>query len=82
MFVIDNIRRVSAIVVWLGVISSKLAARGGLLVLVLFLLGGMLAGEDGSAGISVDNAEAAHALVTLALAISRLEGGLQTPTSA
>ena len=56
MFVIDNIILVSAILILLGVISSKLSARVGLPVLVLFLLVGMLAGEDGIAGISFDNA--------------------------
>ena len=81
MFVIDNIILVSAILILLGVISSKLSARVGLPVLVLFLLVGMLAGEDGIAGISFDNAEAAHALGTLALAIILFDGGLQTPTS-
>lgn len=81
MFVIDNIILVSAILILLGVISSKLSARVGLPVLVLFLLVGMLAGEDGIAGISFNNAEAAHALGTLALAIILFDGGLQTPTS-
>ncbi|OUS69548.1 K+/H+ antiporter [Pseudoalteromonas sp. A601] len=79
MFVIDNIILVSAVLILLGVISSKLSARVGLPVLVLFLLVGMLAGEDGIAGISFDNAEAAHALGTLALAIILFDGGLQTP---
>ncbi|BDF93549.1 MULTISPECIES: potassium/proton antiporter [Pseudoalteromonas] len=81
MFVIDNIILVSAILILFGVISSKLSARVGLPVLVLFLLVGMLAGEDGIAGISFDNAEAAHALGTLALAIILFDGGLQTPIS-
>ncbi|MCQ8877443.1 potassium/proton antiporter [Pseudoalteromonas shioyasakiensis] len=79
MFVIDNIILLSAVLILLGVISSKLSARVGLPVLVLFLLVGMLAGEDGIAGISFDNAEAAHALGTLALAIILFDGGLQTP---
>ncbi|TMO12339.1 potassium/proton antiporter, partial [Pseudoalteromonas sp. S185] len=58
MFVIDNIILVSAILILLGVSATKLSARVGLPVLVLFLLVGMLAGEDGIAGISFDNAEA------------------------
>jgi len=63
------------------VLSSKLSARLGLPVLVLFLITGMLAGENGIGGIVFDNAVAAHALGTLALALILFDGGLQTPVS-
>src|SRR5690554_2126352 len=79
MFVIDQLILIAAILILLGILSSKLSARLGLPVLVLFLLTGMLAGENGIGGISFDNPEAAHALGTLALAMILFDGGLQTP---
>ncbi|CAM3738116.1 potassium/proton antiporter [Rheinheimera salexigens] len=82
MFVIDHIILLAAVLILLGIMSSKLSARLGLPVLVLFLLVGMLAGEDGPGGIVFDNAGAAHALGTLALAIILFDGGLQTPLRA
>jgi len=82
MFLIDQIILLAAILILLGIISSKLSARLGLPVLVLFLIVGMLAGEDGPGGIFFDNADAAHSLGTLALAIILFDGGLQTPFKA
>lgn len=79
MFVIDQIILLGAILIILGILSSKLSARLGLPVLVLFLMVGMLAGEDGPGGIVFDNAQIAHALGSLALAIILFDGGLQTP---
>lgn len=79
MFLIDHIILVAAVLILLGIMSSKLSARLGLPVLVLFLMVGMLAGEDGPGGIFFDNADAAHSLGTLALAIILFDGGLQTP---
>lgn len=80
MFPIDHLILLGAILILLGILSSKLSARLGLPVLVLFLLVGMLAGEDG-VGIAFDNPQAAHALGTLALAMILFDGGLQTPIS-
>jgi cell volume regulation protein A len=81
MFVIDQIILLTAILIIFGILSSKLSARLGLPVLVLFLMVGMLAGEDGLGGIVFDNAQVAHALGSLALAIILFDGGLQTPMS-
>jgi cell volume regulation protein A len=82
MFLIDQIILLAAVLILLGIISSQLSARLGLPVLVLFLLVGMLAGEDGPGGILFDNAKAAHSLGTLALAMILFDGGLQTPLKA
>jgi cell volume regulation protein A len=79
MFLIDQIILLSALLILIGIVSSKLSARVGLPVLVLFLIVGMLAGEDGPGGIFFDNAKGAHALGTLALALILFDGGLQTP---
>ncbi|QIB64360.1 potassium/proton antiporter [Kineobactrum salinum] len=79
MFAIDQLILLAAILILFGIVSSKLSARLGLPVLVLFLLTGMLAGESGIGGIKFDNPNAAHALGTLALAMILFDGGLQTP---
>lgn len=82
MFLIDQIILLAAVLILLGIVSSKLSARLGLPVLVMFLMVGMLAGEDGPGGIFFDNAAAAHSLGTLALAMILFDGGLQTPLKA
>lgn len=79
MFVIDKLILLIAILLLLGIFSSKLSARIGLPVLVLFIFTGMLAGEDGIGGIVFDSPSIAHGLGSLALAIILFDGGLQTP---
>lgn len=79
MFVIDQLILLAAVLLVLGILSSKLSARLGLPLLVMFLIVGMLAGEDGPGGIYFDNAQIAHSLGSLALAIILFDGGLQTP---
>lgn len=81
MFIIDQIILLGAVLILLGIMSSKASARLGLPVLVLFLFVGMLAGERGIGGIAFDSPSAAHALGSLALAIILFDGGLQTPLS-
>ena len=81
MFLIDKIILLAAILLLVGIVSSKVSARLGLPVLVLFLLIGMLAGEGGIGGIAFDNTLAAHALGSIALALILFDGGLQTPMS-
>ena len=79
MFIIDQLILLAAILIAFGILSSKVSARLGLPVLVMFLIVGMLAGEDGPGGIDFDNALIAHSLGTLALAIILFDGGLNTP---
>ncbi|MBU3021522.1 potassium/proton antiporter [Aestuariibacter sp. A3R04] len=77
MFAIDYQILVAAVLLFVGILSSKLSPRLGLPLLVLFLLVGMLAGEDGL-GLAFDDASSAHALGTIALAMILFDGGLQT----
>ncbi|MGP9796582.1 potassium/proton antiporter [Halomonas sp. 86] len=79
MFLVDQLILLAAILLLVGIISSKLSARLGMPVLVLFLGTGMLAGEAGIGGIDFNNPGLAHALGTLALAMILFDGGLQTP---
>lgn len=81
MFLIDKLILLAAVVILVGILSSKLSARLGLPVLVLFLIIGMLTGESGIGGIAFDNPVWAHALGTMALAVILFDGGLQTPVA-
>jgi cell volume regulation protein A len=82
MFLIDQLILLGGVLLVIGIVSSKLSARLGLPVLVLFLAVGMLAGEDGPGGIDFDDFVTTHAIGTLALAIILFVGGLQTRAAA
>lgn len=78
MFLVDRLLLVAAILILLGIFSSKFSSRLGLPVLVLFLAVGMLAGDEGFGGIAFDNFRLAHGIGTIALAIILFDGGLRT----
>lgn len=82
MFVIDGLILVCGVLILLGIASSKLSARLGVPVLVLFLLLGMLAGSEGIGGIRFDDYEMAHAIGTVALVLILFDGGLGTTLTA
>lgn len=67
-----------AALVLIGVLSSVLANRFGTPLLLVFLVIGMLAGEDGPGGIRFDNVGLAYFIGSLALAIILFDGGLRT----
>ncbi len=81
MFLVDHVILVGGILLAIGIVSSKVSARIGLPVLVMFLAVGMLAGVDGPGGIEFDNFVVAHAVGTLALGAILFDGGLQTRTA-
>lgn len=81
MFLVDQIILFAGVLLLIGIVSSKVSSRMGLPVLVLFLVIGMLAGEDGPGGVQFDNFTLAHAVGTLALGIILFDGGLQTRVS-
>ena len=78
MFPVDRLILLTAILLVLGIASSKLSSRVGLPVLVLFLGIGMLAGGEGLGGIAFENYPLAHAVGTVALAVILFDGGLRT----
>lgn len=82
MIGIDNVIFVSAILLLIGIASSKFSSRLGLPVLVLFLVVGMLAGSDGVGGIEFSNYQLANGIGTVALALILFDGGLRTTTAA
>lgn len=71
----------SGVLLLAGVLASTLSARLGLPLLLIFLVVGMLAGEDGPGGIKFDDFSASYFVGNLALAIILLDGGLSTRIS-
>jgi cell volume regulation protein A len=82
MFAIDRVLLITGILLLVGIFASKFAARLGLPVLVLFILVGMLAGEEGLGRIVFDNYELAHGIATVALCFILFDGGMRTPRPA
>lgn len=62
----------------ISILASTLSPRMGMPLLLVFLIIGMLAGEDGLGGISYDDVHSAYFLATLALAVILFDGGLRT----
>lgn len=81
MFEVDSGILLIGVLVLLGIGSSKLSARLGVPVLVLFLVLGMLAGSEGIGGIEFENYTRAHGIGTLALTMILFDGGLSTPVA-
>jgi potassium/hydrogen antiporter len=82
MFIIDTVILVAGVLLLLGIVSSKLSARLGMPVLVLFLLLGMLAGSEGIGRIEFEDYALAHAIGTVALIMILFDGGLGTSMAA
>lgn len=62
-----------------SVLASLISDRIGAPLLLVFLLLGMLLGQDGPGGIVFNNVDAAFLVASLALAIILFDGGLRTP---
>lgn len=78
MFLVDAIILITGVLLLLGIVSSKVSARLGVPVLVLFLLLGMLAGSEGIGGLEFENYPLAQGIGTVALAMILFDGGLST----
>ncbi len=65
----------------LGILSSLVAQRFGAPLLLVFLLIGMLAGEDGIVGIPFNDYWVTYLVGSLALAVILFDGGLRTRLS-
>ncbi len=64
-----------------GLLLGSLSARFGVPSLLIFLVVGMVAGEDGLGGIEFDDFSTAYVIGNIALAVILLDGGLRTRLS-
>lgn len=78
---VNTLLLLSGVLLFVGVLASTLSARLGLPFLLIFLVVGMLAGEDGPGGIHFDDFSASFFVGNLALAVILLDGGLRTRMS-
>jgi NhaP-type Na+/H+ and K+/H+ antiporter len=62
----------------LSIFAGPLSRRLGAPLLLVFLILGMLAGQDGPGGIKYDDFASAYLIGSVALAVILLQGGLQT----
>jgi potassium/hydrogen antiporter len=67
-----------AILVLAGILSSLVAMRFGAPLLLIFLVIGMLAGEEGPGGLKFDDVRATYLVGSIALALILFDGGLRT----
>lgn len=72
-----NVLLLVSVLVFVSILVSKVGARFGVPTLLLFLLVGMLAGQDGL-GLQLENHELAESIGHFAMTIILLTGGLQT----
>src|SRR5215467_7271310 len=67
-----------ALLVLAGIMSSLVAMRFGAPLLLVFLIVGMLAGEEGLGGIKFDDVRTTYVVGSIALALILFDGGLRT----
>lgn len=68
-------------VLFIGLLFGTLSVRYGVPSLLIFLVVGMAAGENGPGGIHFDNLQLVYVVSNLALAIILLDGGVHTRVS-
>jgi potassium/hydrogen antiporter len=69
---------VAAALVFLSVLAGVMSARAGFSFLLVFLLAGVLAGEDGPGGLVFNDFRLSFWVGNVALAVILLDGGLRT----
>ena len=76
--VVNAILLFGAALMLVGILSSLVASRFGAPLLLVFLLIGMLTGQDGPGGIAFDDYRSTYLIGSIALAIILFDGGLRT----
>ncbi len=69
---------VGALLLVVSIVASDISSRLGAPLLLVFIVLGMLAGEDGPGGIRFDDFELSYVIGVLALAVIIFDGGLRT----
>ncbi len=69
---------VGALLLVVSIVASDVSSRLGAPLLLVFMLLGMAAGEDGPGGIRFDDFELSYVIGTLALAVIIFDGGMRT----
>jgi cell volume regulation protein A len=72
---------VGALLLFVSILATSFSSRIGMPLLLVFLIIGMLAGEQGPGKIIFQNIQNAHLIGVLALAIILLDAGLHTKTA-
>ncbi|MGY6533526.1 potassium/proton antiporter [Glycocaulis sp.] len=80
--IVNGFLLIGAVFVLIGIFSSLLARRFSAPLLLIFLIIGMLAGEDGIGGMAFDDYKLAYLVGSFALAVILFDGGLRTRLSA
>jgi cell volume regulation protein A len=75
---VNTVIFVGAALVLLGIFSSLVATRFGVPLLLVFLVVGMLAGQDGPGGIVFNDYTATYLVGSIALSVILFDGGLRT----
>ena len=81
MLPIETLVLIAGILLFVGVVASKLSDWVGIPTLLVFLVIGMLAGEEGVGRISFNSPSVAQATGTVALLVILFAGGLDTQWS-
>ena len=81
MDLINQLILIGALLIVLSVLLGMVSSRLGAPLLLVFLILGMLAGEDGVLGLEFSDYRSTFAVGSVALAIILFEGGLRTPRS-
>lgn len=69
---------IAGVLLFGSIIATQVSVRSGAPILLVFLLLGMLAGEDGILGIQFDNPNVALLIGSFALIVILFDGGLRT----
>ncbi len=75
---IETLALIAGVLLFVGVLASKLADRVGVPSLLLFLVVGMLAGSEGIGRIDFDSVDWARGIGEVALLVILFAGGLET----